>query len=53
MPNRKGHQFVVETYVKAAHGKAQREWPFISCSDGAFVEVCPKSNFSAPDEVVR
>lgn len=40
IPNRKGHQFVVETYVKAAHGKAQREWPFISCSDRAFTEVC-------------
>lgn len=46
MPNRKGHQFVVETYVKAAHGKSLGEWPFISCSDGTFSEVCsfPKLN---------
>jgi hypothetical protein len=30
---------VVDLYVKAAHGKAQREWPFISCSDHRFTEV--------------
>jgi len=32
---------VVDTYVKAAHGKAQRDWPFISCSNNKFTEVCP------------
>lgn len=39
MPNRQGKQIVVEGYVKAAHGKAQREWPFIACSDSPFNEV--------------
>jgi RNA polymerase-associated protein RTF1 len=39
MPNRQGKQIVVEGYVKAAHGKAQREWPFIACSDSPFTEV--------------
>lgn len=41
MPNRQGKQIVVEGYVKAAHGKAQREWPFIACSDSPFAEVLP------------
>ncbi|KAB5571885.1 plus-3 domain-containing protein [Coniochaeta sp. 2T2.1] len=39
MPNRQGKQIVVDTYVKAAHGKAQREWPFIACSDSPFTEA--------------
>ncbi|KAH8902391.1 hypothetical protein BR93DRAFT_904124 [Coniochaeta sp. PMI_546] len=39
MPNRQGKQIVVEGYVKAAHGKAQREWPFIACSDSPFTEA--------------
>lgn len=43
MPNRQGKQIVVETYVKAAHGKAQREWPFIACSDSPFTEVISSS----------
>ncbi|KAK4191129.1 hypothetical protein QBC35DRAFT_376583 [Podospora australis] len=34
-----GHQMVVDLYVKAAHGKAEREWPFISCSDRSFTEA--------------
>jgi len=34
-----GNQMVVDLYVKAAHGKAQREWPFISCSDRDFTET--------------
>jgi len=37
--DRSGHPIVVDMYVKAAHGKAQREWPFISCSDREFFEV--------------
>ncbi|KAL2144535.1 hypothetical protein VTI28DRAFT_8948 [Corynascus sepedonium] len=36
--DRGGHQIVVDMYVKAAHGKAQREWPFITCSDRGFTE---------------
>ncbi|KAL2261097.1 hypothetical protein VTK26DRAFT_4714 [Humicola hyalothermophila] len=39
MPDHSGHQMVVDLYVKAAHGKAQREWPFISCSDRNFTEA--------------
>ncbi|KAL2021991.1 hypothetical protein VTK56DRAFT_6231 [Thermocarpiscus australiensis] len=39
IPDHSGHQMVVDLYVKAAHGKAQREWPFISCSDKAFTEA--------------
>ena len=30
---------VVDQYIKAAHGKAQREWPFITCSDRGFTEA--------------
>lgn len=43
MPDHSGHQMVVDLYVKAAHGKAQREWPFISCSDRNFTEVCART----------
>lgn len=39
-------QFVTDQYVKAAHGKAVREWPFISCSDSDFTEVCLTRVFS-------
>lgn len=34
-----GQNFVTDQYVKAAHGKAEREWPFISCSDSPFTEA--------------
>lgn len=40
MPSSSGQPMVVESYVKAAHGKAVREWPFIMCSDSGFTEVC-------------
>ncbi|GAB1316248.1 RNA polymerase-associated protein rtf1 [Madurella fahalii] len=39
IPDHAGHQMVVDLYVKAAHGKAEREWPFISCSDRDFTEA--------------
>ncbi|KAK3316698.1 hypothetical protein B0H66DRAFT_604973 [Apodospora peruviana] len=39
MPDSSGQQMVVDMYVKAAHGKAQREWPFIMCSDRDFTEA--------------
>ncbi|KAL2126198.1 hypothetical protein VTI74DRAFT_1483 [Chaetomium olivicolor] len=39
IPDHSGHPMVVDLYVKAAHGKAQREWPFISCSDRNFTEA--------------
>lgn len=31
--------FIVDQYVKAAHGKAAREFPFIAASSGKFSEV--------------
>lgn len=34
-----GQLIVTDQYVLAAHGKAQREWPFLACSDSAFTEV--------------
>lgn len=34
-----GHQMVVDVSVRAAHGKAERDWPFISCSDRGFTEA--------------
>ncbi|KAL7623488.1 RNA polymerase-associated protein rtf1 [Parahypoxylon ruwenzoriense] len=34
-----GQIFVTDQYVKAAHGKSEREWPFISCSDSQFSEA--------------
>lgn len=35
-----GRNFVTNQYIKAAHGKAERNWPFIMCSDSPFTEVC-------------
>lgn len=40
MEKSNGQTFVTDQYAVAAHGKAEREWPFIACSDGAFTEVC-------------
>lgn len=34
-----GKQFKTTQYVRAAHGTAERNWPFITCSDSAFTEV--------------
>lgn len=34
-----GQSFVTDQYIVAAHGKAEREWPFIACSEGEFTEV--------------
>lgn len=39
MEDLRGKQFVTDQYVKAAHGKAVRDWPFIACSDRPFTEV--------------
>jgi RNA polymerase-associated protein RTF1 len=39
MEKSNGQTFVTDQYVIAAHGKAEREWPFIACSDSAFTEV--------------
>lgn len=35
-----GRQFVTNQYAVLAHGKAEREFPFIACSDSAISEVC-------------
>jgi RNA polymerase-associated protein RTF1 len=37
--NARGKQFVTDQYVRAAHGKSVREWPFIMCSDSAITEA--------------
>jgi RNA polymerase-associated protein RTF1 len=33
--------FVTDKYIKAFHGSAGREFPFIACSDRPFTEVGP------------
>ncbi|CAK7201666.1 RNA polymerase-associated protein rtf1 [Sporothrix eucalyptigena] len=51
-----GQMIVTDQYVLAAHGKAQREWPFLACSDSPFTEsewsryqkVCHADNVSVP-----
>ncbi|CAK7272165.1 RNA polymerase-associated protein rtf1 [Sporothrix epigloea] len=51
-----GQMIVTDQYVLAAHGKAQREWPFLACSDSSFTEaewlryqkVCRADNVSIP-----
>lgn len=39
MEKENGQTFVTTQYVRAAHGKAERDWPFITCSNGAFTEA--------------
>ncbi|KAK8131454.1 RNA polymerase-associated protein RTF1 [Apiospora sp. TS-2023a] len=38
MEKKTGQTFVTDQYVVAAHGKAEREWPFIVCSESNFTE---------------
>ncbi|KAI0141659.1 hypothetical protein GGR57DRAFT_400180 [Xylariaceae sp. FL1272] len=38
MQKMNGQSFVTDQYVKVAHGKLVREFPFISCSDSPFTE---------------
>lgn len=33
-----GKHFKTTQYLRAAHGKAERNWPFITCSDSPFTE---------------
>jgi hypothetical protein len=40
METANGKHFKTTQYVRAAHGKAERNWPFITCSDSPFTEVC-------------
>lgn len=39
METANGKHFVTTQYVRAAHGKSEKEWPFISCSNMGFTEV--------------
>ncbi|OTB16451.1 hypothetical protein K445DRAFT_291319 [Daldinia sp. EC12] len=39
MEKSNGQNFVTDQYVRAAHGKSERDWPFISCSDSPFTEA--------------
>lgn len=40
MEGASGRQFITNQYAVLAHGKAEREFPFIACSDSAITEVC-------------
>jgi len=35
-----GKPFVTNQYAMVAVGKAEKEWPFIACSNSKFTEVC-------------
>lgn len=39
MESPNGRSFVTNQYAVLAHGKAEREFPFIACSDSPFTEV--------------
>lgn len=39
MMSNNGKQFSTTQYVIAAHGKSERSWPFIACSDSRFTEA--------------
>ncbi|KAI0472929.1 plus-3-domain-containing protein [Xylariaceae sp. FL0804] len=51
-----GQSVVTDQYVRAAHGKAERDWPFIYCSDSSFTQaefnryerVCQEENVPFP-----
>ncbi|KAI9887173.1 MAG: hypothetical protein M1823_001000 [Watsoniomyces obsoletus] len=34
-----GRNYVINQFARASHGKAERDWPFIMCSDGPFTEA--------------
>ncbi|KAI0891355.1 plus-3-domain-containing protein [Annulohypoxylon nitens] len=34
-----GQSFVTDQYIKAAHGKSERDWPFVICSDSPFTDA--------------
>ncbi|KAI5208240.1 hypothetical protein E4T39_01589 [Aureobasidium subglaciale] len=34
-----GKPFVTDQYAVVAHGKAEKEWPFVACSDSSFTET--------------
>lgn len=39
MEGQNGRSFVTNQYAVLAHGKAEREFPFVACSDSPFTEV--------------
>jgi RNA polymerase-associated protein RTF1 len=39
METSNGKQVKTTQYIRAAHGKSERNWPFITASDSAFTEV--------------
>jgi RNA polymerase-associated protein RTF1 len=39
MEKENGQTFITTQYVRAAHGKAERDWPFITCSDSSFTDA--------------
>ncbi|KAI2466663.1 plus-3-domain-containing protein [Annulohypoxylon bovei var. microspora] len=39
MSKSNGQTFVTDQYIKAAHGKSERDWPFIICSDSSFTDA--------------
>lgn len=51
-----GQTFIINLYAKAAHGKAQRDWPLITCSNSPFTqrewlrykEVCADDKIPMP-----
>lgn len=44
-----GKHFKTTQYIRAAHGNSERNWPFITCSDSPFTEVCiPLTEISYP-----
>jgi RNA polymerase-associated protein RTF1 len=34
-----GKSFVTDQYAVVAHGKSEKEWPFVACSDSSFTEA--------------
>ena len=52
-----GKTFHTNQYAIVAHGKAEKEWPFLTCSDSKFTEVrsrfsgdhCGLADFSRPN----
>lgn len=42
MEGANGRTFATNQYAVLAHGKSEREFPFVACSDSPFTEVCPR-----------
>lgn len=39
MEGTNGKPFHTDQYAVVAHGKAEKEWPFLACSDSRFTDV--------------